>query len=386
MKVICVSHYKVGSIGHGGYHRSYQIQYELKHTVGHGNVITFDNPWQYWPYPDKLIFRIAYRIKQGLTLYAENPYKLLSHTHFNRRVFSFHPLLAKYEQLIKDIHTPAVCLIEHPGFSDLLSINTRYDVPTIVCPQNIEAFDTNVLSHRHKWGMYARAIDFANEFHVFAQSTERLFISKVEAALINGLGLPAHYYPYVPVGQIKERHKHIRRARASGRVEPGLFLMLGTAQHETTGESFAWFVQNVQAHGLPGGVRVVVGGLGTDELLPGARSVPGLELRGWLEQDELDRLLVRANAILIPQRSGFGALTRLPELACAGIPAIVSRHATYALNPPPNLEILDDDCWDAWYAKIKEFARQKVDLPEDDYYAWEEEQPKTLEVVLKEFQ
>jgi hypothetical protein len=46
---------------------------------------------------------------------------------------------------------------------------------------------------------------------------------------------------------------------------------------------------------------------------------------------------------------------------------------------------LDDNCWDAWYAKIEQFARQKAQLPEDDYYAWEEEQPKTLEVVLKKF-
>lgn len=385
MKVVHVSHYELSSVGHGGYHRSYQIQYELEQLVGRENVITFDNPWQYWPSSGAWILRFVSLVRHGVTLYAENPYKLLFRTPFTRKLFSFPRLLTEYEKLVLDLRVRTVCVVEHPGFADLLPINAHYGIPTIICPQNLESFDVGVSSRWHKWGAYTIALDFANEFEVFAQSTKRLFISKVEAALINGLGLLSHYYPYLPVGQIRERHLQIRQARAEGGVEPGLFLMLGTAKHETTGESFTWFVQNVQAHGLPGGVKVVVGGSGTDKLLPAASSVPGLELRGWLEQDELDRLLVRANAVLIPQRSGFGALTRLPELACAGIPAIVSRHATFALNPPPGLEILDDNCWDAWYAKIKEFARQEAQLPEDDYYAWEEEQPNTLEAVLKKF-
>ena len=63
--------------------------------------------------------------------------------------------------------------------------------------------------------------------------------------------------------------------------------------------------------GLPAGVRVVAVGGDTDKLLPSGTSVRGLELRGWLEQVELDALLARAAAAVIPQRLGFGALTRL---------------------------------------------------------------------------
>jgi hypothetical protein len=384
VKAILISHYKVGHVGHGGYHRSYQILHELGQTLDQDNVIRFDEPWQYWFSTSKLL-RFVYQVRKGLTMWAENPYKILARTPFSRKLFSFPRLLAEYERLIKSVQTPAVCVVEHPGFADLLPINKHYGIPTIICPQNVESLDAGMKFHSSKWGIYAKSIDFANEFAVFEECNERLFISKVETALVSALGLTSHYYPYRPVGRIRERHLQIRQARAQGGVESGMFLLLGTAKHETTWESFAWFVQTVQAHGLPGGVKVVVVGSGTDKLLPAANSVPGLELRGWLEQDELDRLLVRANAVLIPQRSGFGALTRLPELACAGVPAIVSRHASYALNTPPGLEILDDNCWDTWYTKIEQFARQKAQLPDNDYYAWEEEQPKTLEVVLKKF-
>lgn len=383
MKAIRVSHYDSRLVGHGGYHRAYQIQHDLELAVGKNNVIEISNPWL--RESQSPLVRVARKIRRALILsavYAENPYKLLARTYFTRKLFSFPDLLAYYERVVKDIAKPAVCIIEHPGFADLVQINLRHGIPTISCTQNLEAFDTSVLYHRHKWGMYAKVIDFANEFGVFAQCAERLFISKVEAGLISGLGLPSHYYPYLPVGAIRERLERIRQERSKGHIEPGLFLMLGTAGHDTTREAFTWFVQNAQAYGLPRCVEVVVGGLQTDELLPPGSSVPGLKLRGWLEQDDLDQLLVRAKAVLAPQRFGFGALTRLPELSCAGIPAIVSRHATYAIDPPPGLEVVDD-CWDAWYARMEQLAKSEAYLPGDNYYAWEEGQAKTLEAVVK---
>src|SRR5690349_19999820 len=99
----------------------------------------------------------------------------------------------------------------------------------------------------------------------------------------------------------------------------------------------SWFAQAATGYGLPPGIRVVAVGLGTDKLLSPGQTPPGLELRGWLAQSELDVLLARAAAGVIPQRLGFVALTRLPELACAGVPVIRFSHPTYALNPTPGL-------------------------------------------------
>jgi len=382
VKVLRVSQYTPRSVGHGGFHRAYQIQHDLERAVGKENVIALDDPWAYYPpAPKNLVTRAIHKGTEALARYLENPYNLLARTTFTPKAFSFPALLQAYEEAISQIDRPAVCIIEHPGFADVVALNARYHIPTVCCTQNLEAFDTATPERQRKRELYAAAIDFANELGVFAQCAERLFISKTEAGVVGGLGLSARYYPYRPVGAVRERLAWIRRQRDIGLCEPDLFLIVGTAGHETTRASLRWFIQNTLNSGLPAGSRVVVIGLDTEKLLPSGRSVPGLELRGWVEQAELDRLLVRASAVLIPQRSGFGALTRLSELACAGVPVIVSRHATYAIDPPPGLDVVDDD-WDAWCAAIAARRQETSSVAEEAYAKWEEMQPETLHAVV----
>jgi hypothetical protein len=149
--------------------------------------------------------------------------------------------------------------------------------------------------------------------------------------------------------------------------------MLGSAGHVTTGASMRWLIEQIRQNGLPPGTRVVVAGTGTERLLPAGQTVTGLQLRGWVAQDELDQLLTRAQAALIPQQLGFGALTRLSEFACAGIPAIVSRSATYAIDLPPGVVSVADR-WPAWRAALDEVRR----LPQQsgaEYETWERHQP-----------
>jgi glycosyltransferase involved in cell wall biosynthesis len=383
MKIIRVSHYQVRSVGHGGFHRTYQLQHDLERIVGPENVVRFDDPWAYYPAtPFGRLSRLIQMGKKKIIAGWENPLKLLAHTEFTGKLFSFPKLLADYKELVRQIEKPAVCLMEHPGFSDLLPINAHLEIPTIICLQNLEALDLSQFHPLHRWGMYTKMIDWANEFNVLAQCAERLCISKVETGLISGLGLSAYYYPYLPVGAIRERLIQIRQERLKTQIEPELFLMVGTVGHDSTRRSFEWFIQNAQTRGLPRGVKVVVVGIDTDKLLPPGVCVPGLELRGWVEQEDLDRLLTSAKAVLIPQLSGFGTLTRLSELSCAGIPTVVSRHATYALDPPPGLEIVDED-WQVWHAAMVKFANSQPRALVEDYEAWEAQQPNSLQTVVQ---
>jgi glycosyltransferase involved in cell wall biosynthesis len=384
--VIFVARSIPSDIGHGGRHRAYQVLHDLKRAVGNRHVAVIS--WYQWrhsyrakmPHPNRLTHVVG-KIRRGLTLCVENPYKLLANTFFTTGDLSAPGFLEDYERIVKDTPSPAICIIDDVRFADLLQTNLRYGIPTISCIQNLESFDNSVLDHKQKWGVLATAIDFANEFRVLANCFERLFISKVETGLMSGLGLSAHYYPYLPVGAIRQRLLMIRQKRSRANIEPGLFLMLGNVVHHTTRESFAWFVENAQSYGLPEGVRLVIGGEQTDTLLPPETSVPGLELRGWLEQDELDRLLVQAQAVLAPQRRGFGALTRLPELSCAGVPVIASRHSTYAIDPTPGLLVVDDD-WGAWHAKMTELTKNRCCSSTNDYDEWEATQPRTLELIV----
>jgi hypothetical protein len=383
MKVIRVSHYDVRSIGHGGYHRAYQVQHDLESAVGAENVIRFDDPWIYYPSPPKNWLAAAWQTQQKkFARYTENPANIVTRTEFSVRQFSFPRLLAAYEQLASTIDQPTICVIEHPGFSNIITINNRYGIATISCTQNLEALDLSFSENTHRSGMYSKFIDLANELGVFTQCAERLFISKVETGLVSGLGVPALYYPYLPAGDIRDRLDGVRHERLKGNIELGLFLIMGTAGHDTTRASFEWFVQNAQAHGLPTGTKVVVVGLGTDKLLPPGVAIPGLEFKGWVEQNELDQLLATVQGVLIPQQHGFGALTRLPELAYAGVPVVTSKHATLAINMPPNVSDVDD-VWEAWYAGINQLKDNNTNCCHKDYLAWESKQSRTLEAVVK---
>ncbi len=380
-------------VGNGSHHRSYQILHDLELVVGKENVklVSFGRWLKEYPpsRQDHNVWAfIAREMRRRIAYYRENPARILANTIYTPRRFSIPEFTAYYQHIIEDIPKPAVCVTQHTGFAEFIGLNSQHDIPTISCIDNLEAFDTGTLENRYpqhmldRRHMLARVVDFANEFQVLAQCGERLFISKVEAGLIGGLGLSAQYYPYLPVGLIRHRLRYIRRNRTEARIQRGLFLALGDAKHCTTGESFLWFVQQAKTHGLPDGVRVIIVGSKTDTLLPPGVEVPGLELRGWLKQDELDQLMTSVQAVLVPQRLGFGALTRFSELSCAGIPCIVSKHPTYAIDLPPGFEVVTDE-WASWYHAMERLANSDRRIS-TGYSSWEQTQPRTLETVIKE--
>lgn len=382
---IFVTQFVPSDIGHGGDHRAYQIFHDLELAVGKNNVVLMSFPrWAQERGPlrnySNLLTRIARDVVRRVAYYRENPARIMANTDYTPKRFSIPEFLAHYRSMVKDINKPAICIIEHTGFAELICINSKCGIPTISSIANLEAFDTNTLENRYPPHMLPRVVDFANEFHILGQCDERLFISKVEAGLIGGLGLSAHYYPYVPVGSIRQHLEYIRRSRTKAQVKRGIFLLLGSAGHPTTRESFLWFVQQAKIHGLPNGVRVLVAGSKTDSLLSPGVEVPGLELRGWLQQDELNQLMTSVQAVLVPQRIGFGALTRIAELSCAGIPCIISKHPTYAVDLPPGFEVVGDE-WGAWYHAMERLLKGDLRIS-SGYSTWERTQPRTLETVI----
>jgi hypothetical protein len=157
--------------------------------------------------------------------------------------------------------------------------------------------------------------------------------------------------------------------------------LLGSASYYPTRISFEWFLDNVRRYGLPRGIHVVIAGHETDSL-EGAHDLPGVEVRGWVKQAELDDLLARVGGALVPQQLGFGALTRVPEQSCSGIPQIATPVAVQGLNTPPGVQVVDGD-WDAWQAAMCEVAEGIPGPSETDYRAWEAAQPNTLQRLLE---
>ena len=379
LKAILVCHQVPKPVGHGGHRRAYQIRRDLEDALGAENVVVADHIWNHYPAPGWRNF--PFRMRRRIAPYVENPLKLVARTQFASGLYALPPFHGYYEGLLRDLGQPAVSIIEHAGFSGLLPINRRHGVPTVACIQNVEAFDMS--DHLDgRWTTRAKAVDLANEFEVLSRCDRRLYISRVEAGLMGGLGLSGGFYPYLPVGEIKERLEGVRAARMRGDIERGLLLLLGTVGPEIRRASFGRFLDNVRRRGLPAGIRLLVAGLYTETLLRPGESIPGVEVRGWLEDDDLDGVLTRVGGVVVPQHKGFGALTRLPELSCAGVPMVVSENATFAQDPPPGATVVDDG-WEAWAAAVECLARAGGVVAAGDYERWESSQPRPMPRVLQ---
>ncbi len=279
--------------------------------------------------------------------------------------------------------------MDHTLFGALHAINHELKVPTILCPQNIDSLSQNLPLlapefRTSRWRAYAGVTDLISELDAFRSYDGLHLISRVESSIVASLGLQSSYYPYVPVAEIRQRLLSIRGQRVSGKsVEPGLLVAMGSARHYPTRKSLEWFLRGIHQSGFPEGVTLEIVGHDTDTLA-GSEDVPdGIRLRGWLGQDELDDLLMHAHAVLIPQVLGFGTLTRLPELACAGIPVLVTPYPTYALDPPPNITTVESDP-KAWFAAMDAMARSNATLV-GGYEEWESRQPSTLTNSLRTY-
>ena len=389
MNAIFVTRFEPTAVGHGGQHRSYQVWHDLRAVLGAESVHVYTPEPQAGAPP---AHRHSRRYSLQLRLHAlrvllsagGNPYPLmaemLSRTFRQRRRFGTINVGA-YQKFVTGVKTPVVCVVDHPIYATVVAANQAGGIPTVNCTQNLETFDLSEVALDEPWGQYGFMVDFVGELKWLADCDARLLISRVEAGVVGGLGFPTHYYPYRPVGEVRGRLELVRARRHSSPPEPGLFLMVGSAAHATTREAFDWFIARAKSDGLPRGVRVVIGGLETERLLPEGTQVPGIELRGWLSQPELDEWLARCSACLAPQARGFGALTRLPELACAGIPVLVSEHASHALELPPGAQSISGD-WAEWRAVMQALAADPNPATAEAYAAWEARQPNPLPKTL----
>lgn len=406
MHIIFFVHAAPSPVGNGSNHRAYQVAHDLGTVAGAEQVTIFDYTAEMRALAAQPMERVArHQVSQLAPVWAgwlrrfrrelrngtgvaREWLRLLSLATggprgngppgANRTLERYNDerVFARYFERVRSLPRPLVCVVRHSNFARVAWANRQLGIFTIACPANLEAFDVGVTRLDGKArSLYLTALNFGDELRALAACDARLFISRVETGLVNGLGMPAHYYPYRPVGAIRETMLAIRRLRATVRPQPGLFVMLGSANHPTTGAAFRWFLQNASACGLPAGARVIVCGRTTEELAA-ACTDPAIELRGWVEQDELNGLLAAAQGVLLPQHTGFGGLTRLAELSCAHIPGIVSIHATHAVQPMPPGFVAVEETWTAWKEGMRQLmqTRSAPDAMASSYAAWEVEQ------------
>lgn len=341
---------------HGGVHRSYQVWWDCTQVFASENVtvVPYRKPAREWTMAPG-------RIWARLQLARRNPFALAFATQTARdmaRAESDSPALDDYRRYLHDQGPPALCIVEDVvWFRGVVSTNVGLGIPTWACPQNIESLDfEGDLPFGRGGRMLARLRDLANELEALAECQARFAISRVEAGLVSGVGLDTCWYAYRPVGAIRQYFLSVRAAREGGTVDPSLFLLLGSAGRATRAGAMAWVVQHAAAGGLPHGARLEIVGRNTQDL-PGVRDLPArCRAHGWVDEPQLTDLLKRARAVLVPQFSGFGAMTRLTEAALAGIPALTTAPAEYAAGPVNGTRALPQR-WDRWAEAIADLMR-----------------------------
>jgi len=381
--IVFVARSLASDIGPGGKHRTYQIEHDLKAGFGAERVRTLSLiDWRARHAAGEPalqgLMHLAGRGMRRVSDCLQNPYALLHGSGYGSRTFTPPGFAGEYRAMLESLPRPIVTVIDDPRFVGILKVALAYDVPVVACTHNLESLDLAAPDAHGHWGLRTHLNDLASEIDLLKRCAGRLFISKVETGLVRGLGIEAECYPYLPVGAIRARLEEVRRARLRVEQEAGLFLLLGSAMHGTTQRAFEWFFDQARAHGLPSGIRLMLVGMGTDRL--DLRGTSGIEALGWIDQPELDRLLIAARGVVVPQFTGFGAITRITELSCAGVPALVSVHPTRAIDVPPGVGVLGES-WAEWCEALQAIARSP-ERESWDYPAWEATQPHMLHRYL----
>jgi len=271
---------------------------------------------------------------------------------------------------------PVVAVVENVQLTRVLEINGVLGVPTILCPQNLDSLAFAASLGHPRLRSVGR--DFRREVQSIIACEQRLLISTTECSIVGGLGVRCSHYPYRPVGHVKEYFEQLRRRRKD--VRPGRFLLVGTADWGPTRDSIQWFLDEVLRPGIPFGTTVTVVGAGTERLMSVGNPIRGVNCMGRLDDGEFAEQLARAEAILVPHVCGFGALTRLADLTCAGIPIIASRQATYGLAIPPGVRTVDNSA-NCWHSAMKEVRDQSFGA--QDYEEWYRGVEPTLRNALR---
>lgn len=213
--------------------------------------------------------------------------------------------------------------IHHP----LIHLARRHGLPVVCVPQNVE-ITPGRLWEPGGWADLRHLVD------TLAQAESTFTISREEQWLLRGFGIEAEFLPYHPAREDQAQALAIRQARAAH--QPGHHLILGSAIHPPTREGMeellGWLSGREESR------QVVVAGFGAG----GLNAPPGIQVIDCAPPAELEALLLRARSIIVHQRRGGGALTRIPEALTMGIPVLANPIAARSWHGTPGVHLYED--------------------------------------------
>lgn len=215
---------------------------------------------------------------------------------------------------------PSLALLDDPiYFYPLLDSLKHHGVPVVGICHNLESLCPPQVNRIHQTSL------LGSELSALAKCDLVVTISREEAVFLENMGIRVLFLPYFPPRAIEQRLEKIRGNRErQGELEGVLFL--GNMGNLATRDSAVEFLTRSACSRAAGDVPFIVGGFGTERLREEAVSNQ-VTIEGTMSDARLDSLLSEVKASVIYQKFGSGALTKVVELLCAGVPVFGNTHA-----------------------------------------------------------
>lgn len=221
----------------------------------------------------------------------------------------------------------------------------------LALPHNLESL---VISQTDPFTRETLPASFENEIKHLAMADNVFCISREEQWLLKIRGVNADFLPYYPPRKIFSNLLKIREKRCDSPKQR--FLILGTAFNPPTMVGMLEQLRILEQLRHELDFEVDIAGYGTEKLREHCPD-DSFNILGAIDSEKLDTLLIHAQAILVHQRAGVGALTRIPEMLIAGVPVVANSNACRSAFNYPGVY-----CYDS-KAELLELLSKKLDTP-----------------------
>ncbi len=289
------------------------------------------------------------RYINGIRFLAKHPFKI----HFSPKMIG---LCGYYYQTYKhaiEQHTSVKLLVlETTNNYICIYAAKEKNFKILAVPQNIESL---VLGQKDPFTRQFLPESLENEIKYLAKSDAIFCISREEQWLLRLRGIDADFLPYYPAKSILSNLLEIRKLR--NHLQNQKFLILGSATNKPTLvgmiEQIQWLNQLEKAINF----EVDIAGHGTEQLKEYCDR-PNFTLHGTVDSQKLNHLLINAKAVLVHQKAGVGALTRIPEMVIAGIPVIANGNACRSAFSYPGVYCYDNQ------SELADLMSKPLDSPD----------------------
>jgi hypothetical protein len=241
---------------------------------------------------------------------------------------------------------------------------------TIVFPQNIESMVPRQSRKLHK----VQERDFELECMLLNSANCCVCISAEDCDAVRPYVKRVFTLPYFPANQRLKKLLEVREERQRTRIR-NIVLVLGSATNPPTRMGMEELLSSLNSQLLKqmNGLEVVVAGHGTESLRQHQRD--GVSVEGSVSSERLIELQRHAHCQVINHVSTTGALTRVVEAVCCGIPVIGNTYASRGYRELSGLTVVNSS---------EEIWRRIVELPLN-HIPPVPQPPRADEAILRDF-